>query len=123
MNRRKFLLNGTSAIGLMAGASSEGSPASNSSRIARAGGDNRQKAKLGLSTDFGDFGHWDRVNEFARTHEVSRLVYWGIDSPDVFLYPRRPKLLLEESRATVEKGRENFRTAADKTVRAGMEFW
>src|SRR5215831_9808117 len=100
-----------------------GLPASLSSRMASADRDNRQKPKLSLSTDFGNPAHWDRVVEFATKHEVSRLVYWGEDSPDIFIYPRRPKLLPEQSRAAVEEGRGYFRSAAEKTVRAGMEFW
>jgi hypothetical protein len=113
-------------MGLIAGGSSPVSLAGNSARTASAGGDNQQKAKLSLSTDFANPAHWDRVIEFASKHEVSRLVYWGFDSFDsrgVFLYPRRPKLLPEQSRVQVERERGLLRSAAAKTTRAGMEFW
>jgi hypothetical protein len=119
MNRRNFLSNSTGAIGVIAGASSRRLVASDSARKT----DHWQKPKLSLSTDFGDPAHWDRVVEFAKTHEVSRLVYWGGDSPDVFLYPKRPGLLPGESRAEVERAREHFRSAAEKTARAETEFW
>ncbi len=125
MNRRSFLLNSTGATGLVAGRPSRVF-AGNSARLASAGGNNGQKAKLSLSTDFANPGHWDRVNDFASKHEISRLVYWGFDTLDgrgVFLYPRHPRLLPEQSRAAVERERELLRTAAAKAARAGMEFW
>jgi hypothetical protein len=123
MNRRSFLSNCTGAVGMIAGASSHSLLASNSTRKTSPDRDNRQKAKVSLSTDFGNPAHWDRVMDFAKTHEVSRLVYWGGDTADVFLYPRRPGLLPEQSRPGVERAREYFRSAAEKTARAGMEFW
>ena len=60
MNRRSFLLDSTGAMGLVAGRPSRVF-AGNSARLAGAGGDNGQEAKLSLSTDFANPGHWDRV--------------------------------------------------------------
>ena len=123
MNRRRFLLNGTGAMGLLAGGSSPVSLADNSERTANAGSDNQPKAKLSLSTDFANPAHWDRVIEFASKHEVARLVYWGFDSFEshgIFLYPRRPKLLPEQFREQVERERGLLRSAAAKTTRAGI---
>ena len=119
MNRRNFLSNSTGAIGVITGASSRSLVAGDSVRKS----DHWQQPKLSLSTDFGDPAHWDRVVEFARTHDVSRLVYWGLDTPNVYVYPRHPGLLPEETRAEVERAREHCRTAAEKTTGAGMEFW
>ena len=79
MNRRNFLSNCTGTMGVIAGASSRSLLASNSTRKASADSDGRQKPKLSLSTDFGNQAHWDRVIEFAKRYEVSRLVYWGLD--------------------------------------------
>jgi hypothetical protein len=81
------------------------------------------KPKLSLSTDFGDPAHWKRVVEFGRTHSVARLVYWGLDGKDVFLYPKYPGLLPSEFQPGVEEARQRFKNAAELTTSAGMEFW
>ena len=63
------------------------------------------------------------VVEFARTHSVSRLVYWGLDGKDVFLYPKYPGLLPSAWQSDVEEARQRFKNAAATTTSAGMEFW
>ena len=81
------------------------------------------RPKLSLSTDYGASAHWGRVVEFARTHSVSRLVYWGLDGKDVFLYPKYPGLLPSAWQSDVEEARQRFKNAAATTTSAGMEFW
>jgi hypothetical protein len=81
------------------------------------------RPRLSLSTDSGTPAHWGRVVDFARTHSVSRLVYWGIDGKDVYLYPKYPGLLPTDWRGEVEEARQRFRNAAAATTQAGMEFW
>ncbi len=81
------------------------------------------RPNLSLSTDFGAPAHWGRVVEFARTHSVSRLVYWGGDHKDLYLYPKYPGLLPTEWRSEVEEARQCFKSAAAATTQAGIEFW
>ena len=87
MRRCDFLLGCTSAT--LAGLTPKGSSAreSSSGRL-DASPRGLVRPKLSLSTDFGAPAHWGRVVEFARTHSVSRLVYWGVDCKHVYLYPK-----------------------------------
>jgi hypothetical protein len=63
------------------------------------------------------------VIEFAQSHSISRLVYWGVDTKDVYLYPKYPGLLPADWQSDVEEARRRIRSAASATTKAGMEFW
>jgi len=110
-------------MGVIAGAPSYPLRAAESTADATVDKDRRQLAKLSLSTDFGAPAHWGRVVEFARAHSISRLVYWGVDAKDIYLYPKYSGLLPADWRAEVEEARERIRSAAAATRNAGMEFW
>jgi hypothetical protein len=90
---------------------------------ASAGREGNAQPKISLSSDFSSPRHWERVIAFGRQHNASRIVYWGEDVRDVFLYPNYPKLLPEGAQAEVMEARERFRQVAKMTTAAGMEFW
>jgi len=86
------------------------------------------KLKLALSTDFGNENHWRRLIDFARTHEVERLVYWSYGEvcgfPTPWTYPKRPaEFLTPGERKTALEVQASLRRSAKMTSAAGMEFW
>ncbi|MBN2581343.1 MAG: hypothetical protein JXB10_20345 [Pirellulales bacterium] len=87
-----------------------------------------KKLKLALSTDFGNENHWRRVIEFAKTHEVERLVYWSYGEicgmPTPWTYPGRPSEFLGAGeRKMALQVQTSLRCSAKMTSEAGMEFW
>jgi len=83
--------------------------------------------KLALSTDFGGEHHWQRLVEFARSHGVERLVFWGAYSAAHFtppwLYPAHQALLEPEQRRIAQTVRGRMARAAQLAGAAGLEFW
>ncbi|MBN1911288.1 MAG: hypothetical protein JW818_16200 [Pirellulales bacterium] len=87
-----------------------------------------KKLKVALSTDFGNEIHWRRMIEFAKTHEVERLVYWSYGEvcgfPTPWTYPRRPAEFLDaDQRDRALQVQASLRRSAKMTSAAGMEFW
>ncbi|HBO45221.1 MAG TPA: hypothetical protein DD670_15095 [Planctomycetaceae bacterium] len=87
-----------------------------------------RKLKLALSTDFGNENHWRRVIDFAKTHDVERLVYWSYGEicgfPTPWTYPGRPADFLEAGeRDTALQVQASLRRSAKMTSEAGVEFW
>jgi hypothetical protein len=83
---------------------------------------------MALSTDFGNENHWRRMIEFAKTHEVDRLVYWSHGErsafPTPWTYPRRPKNFLSDSeRELALQVQTSLQRSAKMTSAAGMKFW
>lgn len=86
------------------------------------------KLKLALSTDFGSENHWRRLIEFAKTHEVERLVYWSYGEicgfPTPWTYPNRPENFLDKAeRQQALEVQASLRRSATMTSDAGMKFW
>ncbi|MCX5660273.1 MAG: hypothetical protein NTW19_11205 [Planctomycetota bacterium] len=83
--------------------------------------------KISLSTDYGSPHHWRRLVEFAATHGVERLVYWGDSSTlrfgPPYLYEKYGDLLGPELRAKVQIIRANMGYAAALARDAGIDFW
>ncbi|MCC6126931.1 MAG: hypothetical protein IT426_18355 [Pirellulales bacterium] len=87
-----------------------------------------KKPKVALSTDFGNENHWRRMIEFAKTHDVERLVYWSYGEicgfPTPWTYPRRPENFLDKGeRKQAFEVQASLRRSAEMTRVAGMEFW
>ncbi len=86
------------------------------------------KLRIALSTDFGSENHWRRMIEFARQHEVERLVYWSHGEecafPTPWTYPRRPgKFLGRDARDLALRVQASLRRSAGMTAEAGLKFW
>ena len=83
--------------------------------------------KLSLSTDFGAPHHWERLVDFATRHEVDRFVFWGDYSVAGFTPPYSfapwPGALTTEQLAIRQGVRARMAEAAQRTHRAGKEFW
>ena len=122
MKRRSFLSNCMGALGVVSGAASRATAAKPGSATTSDRHD-RALPKLSISTDFGVPAHWARVVEFAQAHGMARLVYWGVDTRDIYLYPKYPGLLPADWRSDVEEARRRIKSAAAATSAAGMEFW
>ncbi|MBN2218550.1 MAG: hypothetical protein JW719_14335 [Pirellulales bacterium] len=87
-----------------------------------------EKLKIALSTDFGNENHWRRVIDFAKTHEVERLVYWSYGEicgfPTPWTYPNRPAEFLDAGeRDMARQVQASLRKSAEMTSEAGMELW
>ena len=122
MRRRDFLWGGTSAT--LAGLAPHRFLArESSSEIMKANARGLVRPKVDLSTDCGAPAHGARVVDFARSQSVSRLVSWGLDSKDVFRYPKYPGLLPRGWQSDVDESRRRLKSAAASTASAGMEFW
>ncbi|MBN2021725.1 MAG: hypothetical protein JW809_02940 [Pirellulales bacterium] len=86
------------------------------------------KLKLALSTDLGNENHWRRLIDFAKTHDVERLVYWSHGEicgfPTPWTYPTRPEgFLTKPERDQALQVRASLRRSAEMTSAAGMDFW
>ncbi|MCC6125043.1 MAG: hypothetical protein IT426_08785 [Pirellulales bacterium] len=94
---------------------------------------NIHRPKLTLTTDYGGELHWRRLIDFAKHHDVERLLYWSSGEwkssksrpfPPPWTYPRRPSgILSQEARQSAENVQKSMRRSAKMTAEAGLKFW